>query len=44
MSKEQEILISRWFNVLAKTKEQVFEQVIHMFWETGSIYFDTVKI
>jgi hypothetical protein len=30
--------------VLAKTEKQEFEQVVHIAWERGSIYFDTVKI
>jgi hypothetical protein len=33
-----------WFNMLAKLEKQVFEQVVHISWERGSIYFDTVKI
>ena len=33
-----------WLNVLTKTDKQEFEQVVHISWERGSIYFDTVKI
>ena len=33
-----------WFDVLTKTNKQEFEQMVHMSWERGSIYFDTVKI
>ena len=44
MVEELRSLYSRWFDVLAKSKKQEFEQVIHITWERGSIYFDTVKI
>jgi len=37
-------LKARWFNMLAKTKEQVVEQKVHITWERGSIYFDPIKI
>jgi hypothetical protein len=37
-------LHSWWLDVLAKSKKQEFEQVVHMSWERGSIYFDTVKM
>jgi hypothetical protein len=37
-------LISWWFDVLTKSKKQEFEQMVHMSWERGSVYFDTVKI
>lgn len=30
--------------MLAELEKQEFEQVVHMSWERGSIYFDTVKI
>ena len=38
------LLNAWWFDVLAKLEKQVFEQVVHITWERGSIYFDTVKI
>ena len=44
MVEERLELNSRWFNMLAKLEKQVFEQVVHISWERGSIYFDTVKI
>ena len=44
MVRELGNLITRWLNVLAKSKKKEFEQVVHISWERGSIYFDTVKI
>ena len=44
MVKERSALLAGWFDMLAKTEKQEFEQVVHMSWERGSIYFDTVKI
>ncbi len=44
MVEERAELNSWWFNVLTKSKKQEFEQVVHISWERGSIYFDTVKI
>ena len=44
MVQERSGLKTRWFDVLAKLKKQVFEQDVHISWERGSIYFDTVKI
>ena len=41
---ERTELISWWFDVLAKSKKEEFEQMVHMSWERGSVYFDTVKI
>lgn len=37
-------LESRWFDVLAKSEIARFGQVVHITWERGSIYFDSVKI
>jgi hypothetical protein len=37
-------LHSWWLDVLTKSKKQEFEQVVHMSWERGSVYFDTVKM
>jgi hypothetical protein len=44
MVEEREELNSWWFDVLTKSKKQRSGQVVHMSWERGSIYFDTVKI
>lgn len=44
MVEELNGLISRWFDVLTKAEKQELEQVVHITWERGSIYFDTVKI
>jgi len=44
MVEELRNLHSRWFDMLTKSKRQESEQVVHISWERGSIYFDTVKI
>ena len=44
MVEELRNLHSWWFNMLTKSKRQESEQVVHISWERGSIYFDTVKI
>ena len=44
MVQELFTLETGWFNVLAKLEKQEFEQDVHISWERGSIYFDTVKI
>jgi hypothetical protein len=33
-----------WFHALTETGKQKFSVVVHITWERGSIYFDTVKI
>jgi hypothetical protein len=43
-SKERIRLNAGWLDMLAKTEKQEFEQEVHIAWERGSIYFDTVKI
>ena len=44
MVTERGVLFSRWFDVLTKSEKLGVERWVHISWERGSIYFDTVKI
>ena len=44
MLKERRELVSRWFNVLTESEKLGVKRWVHMSWERGSIYFDSVKI